>query len=337
MSRTIRVGVIGLGDFGESHLRAYQSLPNVEIAAVASRSAERADEVARKYGVPKAYNGYDTLIADPAIEAVSVTTAEGDHREPVIAALEAGKAVLVEKPIATTLDDAAAMIAAAERTGGLLMPGHVVRFDPNHAALQAAVARGDLGEVVAMTARRHRARRLVTSHGRVHPALVTCIHDLDIMLWVNKAPVRTVRAVHRLATKPGEPHGIWALLTFANGAVGQIESAWIAPDDTLPALTDAFTVVGTAGEARVDRGSAGLLVATTTGHQHPDVDYEAKLHGATGGALKEELAHFVACVADRTAAPVVTAAEGRDALRVALAMIASAERDTEVTLADFQP
>lgn len=334
MSKTVRVGVIGLGDFGESHLRAYQSLPNVEIRAVASRSAARAEEVARRYGVTRAYTGYEALIADPAIDAMSVTTAEGEHRQPVIAALEAGKAVLVEKPIATSLDDADAMIAAAARSGGLLMPGHVVRFDPNVAALRAAVARGDLGEVVAITARRHRVRRLVASHGRVHPALVTCIHDLDIMLWVNQSPVRSVRAVHRLATQPGQPHGIWALLTFANGAVGQIESAWLAPDRSLPVLDDTLTLIGTAGEARVGRGHAGFLAATETGHQHPDVDYEASLHGVTGGALKEELANFVARVSDRTLPLTVTAAEGRAALRVALAMIASAERGEEVTLAD---
>jgi predicted dehydrogenase len=99
-------------------------------------------------------------------------------------------------------------------------------------------------------------------------------------------------------------------------------------------LTDAFTVIGTEGEARVERGNAGFLLATGTGHQHPDVDYEARLHGVTGGALKEELAHFVACVVDRSLPPVVTAAEGRNALRVALAMIASAERNEEITLAE---
>lgn len=328
----MRVGVIGLGAFGESHLRAYRSLPNVEVVAVASRSGARAEEVARRYDVPRHFGSYEALIADPTIAAVSVTTAEMDHQQPVVAALEAGKAVLVEKPIATTLADAAAMVAAAERNGGLLMPAHVVRFDPKYAALKAAIERGDLGEVTAITARRHRTRRHVASHGRVHLALVTCIHDLDIMLWINRAGVRSVRAVHRLATQPGQPHGIWAVLRFENGAVGLVESAWMLPDALVPALDDAFTIVGTGGVARIESEAPGLLLANDAGLQRPDVSYEAMLHGVTSGALKEELAHFVACVRDRGRPLVVTAAEGVNALRVALAMIASAERDEEIVL-----
>lgn len=333
MSQTVRVGVVGLGAFGESHLRAYQALPNVEIVGVASRSEARAREVAERYAVPKHYAGYAALVADPEVDAVSVTTAEMDHRAPVIAALDAGKAVLVEKPMATTLADAEAMIAAAERSGGLLMPAHVVRFDPKYAALKAAVDRGELGDVVAITARRHRTRRHVASHGRVHLALVTCIHDLDIMLWINQAGVRSVRAVHRLASQPGQPHGIWALLTFTNGVVGIIESAWMVPDDIVPALGDAFTVVGTAGEARIESDGPGVLLATDAGQRRPDVSYEAALHGVTGGALKEELAHFVARVHDRGRRPAVMATDGVNALRVALAMIDSAERDEEIILA----
>jgi predicted dehydrogenase len=324
--------VVGLGVFGESHLRAYRALPEVEIAGVASRSAERAREVAQQYGVPKHFAGYEALIADPTIDAISVTTAEMDHRAPVIAALEAGKAVLVEKPIATTLEDAEAMLAAAERTGGLLMPAHVVRFNAKYAALQAAVARGEVGEVVAITTRRHRSRRVVASHGRAHPALVTSIHDLDIMLWVSQSEVRTVRAVHRLAKQPGQPHGIWALLTFANGVVGLIESGWMVPDKVAPALDDAFTVVGTAGEARIASEASGILVAADAVQRRPDISYEADLHGSSAGALKEELAHFVARVRDPGRPPVVTASDGVAALRVALAMIASAEQDTEITL-----
>src|SRR5438445_8427027 len=101
--RTVRVGVVGLGWFGEKHLRILSQLPNVDVVAVCSRSESRAREVARKYGVKKTYTNWNKLAKDPRIDAVTVTTHLPDHREPVLAAADAGKQVFVEKPIADSL------------------------------------------------------------------------------------------------------------------------------------------------------------------------------------------------------------------------------------------
>src|SRR5688572_4667849 len=101
--RTIRYGVIGLGFFGEYHAQVAAALPNVELRALASRQDKRRKQLMTRFGVPQGYRDYDDLLADDEIEAVSVVTHVDDHAEPTIAALKAGKHVLVEKPMARTV------------------------------------------------------------------------------------------------------------------------------------------------------------------------------------------------------------------------------------------
>ena len=329
----LRVGVVGLGTFGESHLGAYRGLPHVEIVAVASRSAERAREVARRYGVPRWYEGHEALIADPTVDAVSVTTAETDHRGPAVAALAAGKHVLVEKPIAASLADATAIVEVGRKSPGILMPGHILRFEPKYAALKRAVATGKLGRLTSLAARRNRPRGLVASHGRVHPSLVTAIHDIDVMLWLSGDRIRSVRAVHRLANRDAGAHGLWALLQFERGTIATLETVWMLPDEAGAATDDAFEAIGTEGTARIQFDVPGLRLWTASGLHAPDVSYEPWLHGTIAGALKEELAYFATCALSRTPPTIVTPTDGLAALAVVLAAIESAEADAEVAVA----
>ncbi len=327
----LRVGVIGLGAFGESHLRAWQGVPSVEVVAVASRTPARAQAIAAAYAVPRWYGSHEELIADPEVDAISVTTAEHEHRVPVIAALEAGRHVLVEKPIATTLADAAAMVEAARRSAGILMPGHVLRFAPAYAQMQEAAARGELGRIVSMAARRNRPANLIASHGRVHPALITAIHDIDIMLWIAGAPVRSVRAIDRIGGRDDGAHGLWGLLEFEGGMVGTIETVWNLPPGTDLETDDAMHIIGMEGTAKTQLDPAPLRIASAAGSRAPDVAYEPVVHGAARGALGTELAHFAACALAGTPSPIVTPEDGARALAAVLALIESAASGRDVT------
>lgn len=326
----LRIGVIGLGNFGESHIRAYQSLPGVEVAAVASRSLERAATVAKHYGIEHWHGSYEDLAADPSIEAVSVTTAESEHREPALIALAAGKHVLVEKPLATTIEDAEAMVAAAGTSSGVLVPGPILRFDTKYAALRDAAVSGKLGRLVSLSARRNRRRSLIAGYDRVHPALVTAIHDVDMMLWIGRRRVRWVRAIDRLADRDNGAHGLWGLLEFEDGIVGTIETSWLLPEAAGVDTDDAFEAVGLEGTAKLQLDMPSLRLYGSSGTEVPDTSYEAQLHGSMAGALKEELAHFVACARGNRPSSVVLPEDGVNALAVVLALIASACTGKEV-------
>jgi predicted dehydrogenase len=290
----------------------------------------RARSIAQQYGIQRWYDTYAGLIADETVDAVSVVTAETDHREPVIKALQAGKHVLVEKPIARTFEDAQAMIQAARAAPGILMPGHLLRFETKYATMQQMVAAGGVGRLVAFAARRNRPRSLVERYGRVHPALVTAIHDVDIMLWLAQDRVQRVRALDRLRDRDHGAHGAWALLEFEHGIIGTLQTVWLVPDAAGLATDDAFEVIGIDGTIKIQFDAPALWAWQTGGTVVPDVSYEPRVHGEVTAALKEELAYFVQCARNRRPPARVTPEDGLHALSVVLAMIESARSGKEV-------
>ena len=122
--RQIKVGVIGLGWFGEKHCEVLAGLPEAELAAVCTRTPARLAEVRAAFNVPKAFTDYREMLADPVIDVVSVVTMWDQHVEPTVAALDAGKHVFLEKPMASTVADCDRIIDAARRSRGSLMVGH---------------------------------------------------------------------------------------------------------------------------------------------------------------------------------------------------------------------
>jgi predicted dehydrogenase len=145
--KKVKIGVIGAGGISHAHMGGYRQLPDVEIAAVADVLPGRAKEWAEKYDVSRAFEDYRELLAIEEIEGVSVCTYNRAHAQPTIDALRAGKAVLCEKPMAPTLEEAAAMLRAARETGKMLMIGVHSRFSRSQQFAKKVVASGTLGEI----------------------------------------------------------------------------------------------------------------------------------------------------------------------------------------------
>jgi len=328
----IRVGVIGLGAFGEFQIQAFRGLPGVEVAAVASRSGERAREIAARYGIPRWYDDHEALCADAGIDAVTIATEESRHVEPALAALAAGKHVLVEKPLATSRAGALTIANAATGANGRLMPGHIVRFEPRFVALKRAVAAGSLGTIAALHASRNRPRATLDTYGRCHPALVTAIHDIDACIWLlGELPV-SVRAWDRLDRGDDGVYGIWGTFVFPSGALATIEATWMMPDGTGLGAGDSFAVTGTRGMANLDLGSPGIRLLEPGRMTVPEIGYQPDGHGGIGGALQAELAHFLLLAEGRAVEPVVTVADGVNAVIAAEAMAASAAAGRELVI-----
>src|SRR5437763_15738771 len=121
----VKIGVIGLGWFGEVHCEALAAIPNVELYALCTRTESRLEQLAGRFGVRRTFTDYRQLLADPQLDAVDVVTMWDQHAGPTLAALAAGKHVFVEKPMASTVDDCLAIVAAARRAEGYLMVGHI--------------------------------------------------------------------------------------------------------------------------------------------------------------------------------------------------------------------
>jgi predicted dehydrogenase len=191
---TLGIGVIGAGNIAQFHLLGYAANPDVEIVAVADLVVERAEARAVEFGAASAYASADELLADPAVDAVSICTRNDSHVELAIAALRAGKSVLVEKPMAKTVADAEALVAAEAASDGVLQVGYVRRWSTNAQVLKRFVDAGDLGAIHYAKATCLRragnpggwfADRAISGGG---PLIDIGVHFIDLAWWLMGMP-----------------------------------------------------------------------------------------------------------------------------------------------------
>lgn len=147
VQQPVKIGMIGAGGIAQAHLRALTTTDEIQVVAIADIVEERAAQTAERFGIPQVFTDYQDLLKVEEIEAVSVTTYNQAHRQPTVDALYAGKHVLVEKPMAATLDDAVAMTRAAKETGKILMVALKTRYSPLRKAAKAIVDAGTLGDI----------------------------------------------------------------------------------------------------------------------------------------------------------------------------------------------
>ena len=155
--RRVKWGLIGAGDFGQIYAQIMNGLPNVELVSIFSRTEKNAQRAAKEFGIPKYYTDFNELINSDGVEAVAIVTDEHHHHGPVMAALKAGKHVVVEKPIAPTLEQADEMIAQSKKTDKVFAVAHVLPFHNHYAMAKAEIDKGSVGDIVAMYARRNAA------------------------------------------------------------------------------------------------------------------------------------------------------------------------------------
>lgn len=332
----MRIGIAGTGRFAQIQARTFASIPQVELVAFASRSQRRAREVAAGFGLPKSYGSYEAMMQDPQIDAVSVCTLEAMHRDPCIAAAESGKHVLVEKPIATTLADADAIIEAAVRHGVILMVEHPMRFFLNYAKLKERISEEDFGRVIHLHSRKAVSRdvlrrNLADRQGVEYSLFLDAgVHEFDLVLWYGGRPVEEVVARTTYFSGSSVADAGWALLSFEGGALAAVESSWLLPEGHYGYRR--MEVTGAENHACLQQELPWMSVHS--GNQYAWVDFYSfpEIYGEpAGGGLYLALKHFVDCIR-LGRPPVQTPHEARAALEVCLAADYSARTGRPVQL-----
>ncbi|MCD6291232.1 MAG: Gfo/Idh/MocA family oxidoreductase [Anaerolineae bacterium] len=294
--KPLRIAIIGVGVMGQRHAETFRRLPDAQLVAVMDVDAHRAQEAGSHYSVP-AFTDLTALLDEAAPEAICICTPDWAHRAPAIAAAKRGVHLLIEKPLATTLEDADAIITAAQAAGVTLMVGHILRFDPRYAVAHAAVASGDIGRLTYMYARRH---NLIDSGLRFRGGTTVVnflgIHDLDMMLWCADSPIEEVHAIGTRGALAdlGVDDGVLATIKFQNGVMGCLDVHWAMPPGAMP-LDAEFKLIGTAGQVRVDGTLGAVQINVGNTSQFPDTVY-APAPSGTIGALAAQNAHFIQCV-----------------------------------------
>lgn len=331
--RKVVCGVIGLGWFGEKHVEVLASLPQVELRGVCTRRPERREQIQQRFGIEHGYADYRELLADPAIEAVSIVTHVDDHEQPTIDALAAGKHVLVEKPLARTAAACDRILAAAAKAPGILMVGHICRFNPRYALVRERIVRGEIGEIVSMYARRNiPAARSAGVLENLGPLLGDGVHDTDLMLWMSGAKIESAYALTHSKRGLRHPDLGWAMYRFETGAIGVIENVWFLPEGTPFRIHEQFEIIGTEGAVYIHGSDTNVVIQSRQQLDAPDTLYWPEMHGELVGALRTELEYFIRCARDNTQPTVVTPREARDAVAAVAAAEESASRGQSVAI-----
>lgn len=331
----VRIGVVGAGFMGRSFARIVASSPVATLAGVADLNESLAQEVASGLGAPS-YASAEALIENSNLDGLIVATVEHDHLVPCSAALDRGIAVLVEKPLATTLDDATAIIAAAAKTKALLTVGHVLRFDNRYATVRAQIESGAIGEPLLAYARRlNGAAANDRLKGRVSLPMFLGVHDYDIVRWmIGSEPVSVVAKERRgfLQSKGWDVEDASvALITFANGALATVELNWVLPHGHPTGFDQRLDVNGTTGRAELIGHYAGVTMIDAANSTWPDTALWPTIHGRVVGALEKETGHFIDCIRLQRD-PLVTSNDALIAVKVALAAQESAATGLPVAL-----
>lgn len=275
----LKIGVIGAGSISDVHLSSYVNSPHAEVYAICDLNEERAQKKADKYGAAKTFTNYRELLALPEIDAVSVCTWNNSHAQIAIDALDAGKHVLVEKPLSKTLDEALRVQEAVKRSGKLVQVGFVRRYASNTAVLKKFIDNGDLGDIY--YAKATCLRRLGNPGGWFSdversgggPLIDLGVHVIDICWYLMGRP-KVVSVSGNAYNKLGNRNNVQGL-SFYKAA------DYDAEKNTVEDLANALI--------RFENGASILLDVSFTLHARKD-ELNVKLYGDRGGAeLEPEL------------------------------------------------
>jgi predicted dehydrogenase len=325
----VPVGVIGLGLRGTMFARALFHNPGAKLVAVCDVDPTRLQRGASDYDVPAFATPRD-LCAHPDLRAVIVATPDPLHREAVEAAAERGLAIFVEKPLATTLQDAQAMATAVQRARVLCQVAFENRWNPPYIAAKRAIESGEIGTVLSLNSRIN--DRIDVPLGMLRwgasssPGWFLLSHTVDLARWLSgREPIRVYAQGQKavLLSKGLNTYDtLQAIVTFAGGVSAVFEASWILPE-ALPMIVDVkYEIIGSEGALYVDWHDQGLHQVTKAGYQHPIVA-NLDVYGRPTGMPIWMLDSFINCVAT-SSAPLATIDDGLAAVRVVEAIHRSA-------------
>jgi len=335
-TRRLRVGVIGVGWQGGGHLGNFGACPRAEITAICDINETLLAQRERELGGVHTFTDFHDLVACDEVDAVAVVTPDHLHREPAVAACQAGKHVLLEKPMALTVEDAEAIAAAAHEAQGCVMLNLSNRWMYTFAKGRELLDSGAVGDVRYVFARMTNRIDVPTERLRwlrhSHPAHWIGVHRLDIARWwIGREAVR-VRAVHRKGVLSlrgfDAPDFYQGTVEFDGGAVLSLEGSWILPRSHPSMVDSRLYALCTNGVIDVDRVRSELLVTTGEDFQMSTPTAGPAL-GQPGGFTYRATCHFVDCALGGKP-PLVTAEDGLALTRILCAVVRSCEADGEV-------
>ena len=332
--KKLSAAVIGVGAMGKNHVRVYSELDGVKLAAVCDIDEDAAKKVSGMHKCPY-YTDVGRMLAEEDLDIASVVVPTNAHTEVALACIKSGVNVLVEKPIADSLENARHIISAAKKHEVRLSVGHVERFNPAVVELKRRLDGGELGRVFKIS-----TQRVGPFPARVRDVGVVidlATHDLDVMRYLTGSDVVRLYAETEKHINTSHEDLLNAILKFENNIVGTLEVNWLTPQKIR-----ALSIVGERGMFVVKYLTQELFFYENVDTKLRTYDYSDIMMGIAGGdvrairvrkiePLKAEIASFVGCVGEN-ATPLVSGGDALKALELAHRLIESSTKNKVMTL-----
>lgn len=302
----VNVAVVGCGFWGKNHARVFSELDDCNLSAVVDIDSDRARAFGDLYNV-EGYTDLSKVLERKDVDSVSICTPTITHAKLSLDAIEAGKHVLIEKPMTSTIEEAKEVIEAAKVNNVKIMVGFIERFNPAVRRAEELIREGEIGEIVMASARR--VSRWPVRIGDVGVVKDLAIHDIDLMCHLFNDEVEQVYAVTGSVSHRFEDHA-YIVLRFSKGAAF-IEANWITPKKIRN-----LTLTGTEGIIQVEYIKQALTVENNNMMYMPALAYEEP--------LKRELTHFVKSILNDQR-PKPSGEDGFRALRICEGALKSAK------------
>ena len=318
MPKKVKVGVIGLGNMGRHHATHYADIPLAQLVAVCDINPVLVASFSAQYQC-KGYTDLTEMLQTEGLDAVSIIAPTKLHYAFAKQVIEHGVSVLIEKPIAETVEQADELIALAKKHQVVLTVGHIERFNPAVMALKARLS--ELGQIVSIHTKR--AGVFPPQIRDANVMIDLAVHDIDIISWLmNKQPIKVQRISGRALLKNREDYTT-LLLNYGGDdfpQTGIVEVNWITPKRVRHLI-----ITGTQGYAELDYLNQELIMYVSHTSAASDEADHLKMAFAEPekvtidkkAPLDAELTHFLTCV-DQKSLPIVSGEDAREALRLAL-------------------
>lgn len=271
MEKKLKGAIIGTGIFGSFQAKAFSQIPYVEITGICDLNMEKAKKVAAEFHIPEVYSDLHEMLKTCDCDFVSIATPDHVHAEAAIAAANAGKHILVEKPFATTREDALAMKAAIEKNGVRAMCDLHNRSSQPFAIAKQTIEEGSVGKVYSMYMRLNDNKSVATDmlawSGESSILWFLGSHSLDILCYLCGSRPKTVYALSRKGIL--EKMGVDIVdvyqtsIEFENGCIAQMENGWIVPNGNTALIDLKCNIMCEKGMFQINGSNSDMLQVTT--------------------------------------------------------------------------
>ena len=324
--KPIRIAVIGLGSMGKNHVRVLNEIEEADLVAVSDVDKGQLDKICAMYKV-KGYGDYNQMFLREELDAVVIAVPTSYHKKVALDALKKGVHIFVEKPIASSIEDAKEIIEMAKKKKKLLMIGHIERFNPAVQELKKRIKNGELGNIYKFEV--SRLSPFPTRMSDVGVVVDLAVHDLDILSYINESKIANVYAETEKRIHSTHEDMLCAILRYKNGVIGMLTVDWLSP-----LFKRKLSITGEKGMFVVNYRMQSIYFYTNEAIHN--IEYPSIVHSVAVGdvikinvekqePLKLELKSFVESV-QKGEKPLVSGEDGLLALETALKLIESAKK-----------